>query len=241
MKFILLLFAALTFGQVSLVSIKINTITNADENPARRIFKIDYQIENNTDKEVQFFLKPNTLIAQAASSMTLFIVYKIYRNGAYESMDGPFYEKIYDEQEEVFDITDYKSPKAIAYILKIKEKYEQLRQDYINEYKNTNGENKDEIWILKNQKLLKSIVTLKPNEVKYFTIETSWRRNRYFKIEDEEYYLNENDKFEIQLNLILNKSDRKEFLTNEEFLKIKNNPNFLEGTFQSNLKELSFN
>lgn len=89
--------------------------------------------------------------------------------------------------------------------------------------------------------MLNTIVALKPNEIKNFTIETSWRRNRYFKILDYEFYLDEKDKFEIQLDLILNKSDRKEFLSEGAFLKIKKNPNFIEGTFESNRMEISFN
>ena len=88
---------------------------------------------------------------------------------------------------------------------------------------------------------MNTIVTLQPNEVKNFVIQTSWHRNRYIKIADYEFYLDEKDKFEIQLLLILNKSDRKQFLTEKELSNIKNNLNFIEGTVTSNRMEISFN
>ena len=205
------------------------------------IFEINYQIENTTPREVQFFLNPTSLIAQAASSMTLFTVYKMYRNGVYDTMDGPFYEKMYPEQDEMEDITDYNSPDAMAFISKLKQKYQDRKKQYINDYKKNGGESTNEDWIVNNQKLMNTIVTLQPNEVKNFVIQTSWHRNRYIKIADYEFYLDEKDKFEIQLLLILNKSDRKQFLTEKELSNIKNNLNFIEGTVTSNRMEISFN
>ena len=136
---------------------------------------------------------------------------------------------------------DFNSPTATALLVKLQEKYKKLKDDYVAVYKKNGGLNSDEQWVFKNQKLLQSIVTLQPGQTKNFTIKTSWRRNRYFKIADNDYYLDEKDKFEIQLQLILNKSDRNAELSATEFLKIKSNPNFIEGTFTSNRSEISFN
>lgn len=241
MKFFLLFISLASLAQNNPLNIKINSVNYSDSLANRRVYHINYQIENTTNNEVQFFLNPNSLIAQAASSMTLFTVYKMYRNGIYDAMDGPFYEKNFAEQDDVEDMKDFNSPTATALLVKLQEKYKKLKDDYVAVYKKNGGLNSDEQWVFKNQKLLQSIVTLQPGQTKNFTIKTSWRRNRYFKIADNEYYLDEKDKFEIQLQLILNKSDRNAELSATEFLKIKSNPNFIEGTFTSNRSEISFN
>lgn len=241
MKFFLLFISLASLAQNNPLNIKINSVNYNDSLANRRVYQINYQIENTSNNDVQFFLNPNSLIAQAASSMTLFTVYKMYRNGVYDAMDGPFYEKNFTEQDDVEDMKDFNSPTATALLVKLQEKYKKLKDDYVAVYKKNGGLNSDEQWIFKNQKLLQSIVTLQPGQTKNFTIKTSWRRNRYFKIADNEYYLDEKDKFEIQLQLILNKSDRNAELSATEFLKIKSNPNFIEGTFTSNRSEISFN
>ena len=241
MKFFLLFISLASLAQNNPLNIKINSVNYNDSLANRRVYQINYQIENTSNNDVQFFLNPNSLIAQAASSMTLFTVYKMYRNGVYDAMDGPFYEKNFAEQDDVEDMKDFNSPTATALLVKLQEKYKKLKDDYVAVYKKNGGLNSDEQWIFKNQKLLQSIVTLQPGQTKNFTIKTSWRRNRYFKIADNEYYLDEKDKFEIQLQLILNKSDRNAELSATEFLKIKSNPNFIEGTFTSNRSEISFN
>ena len=241
MKFFLLFISLASLAQNNPLNIKINSVNYNDSLANRRVYQINYQIENTTNNDVQFFLNPNSLIAQAASSMTLFAVYKMYRNGVYDAMDGPFYEKNFTEQDDVEDMKDFNSPTATALLVKLQEKYKKLKDDYVAVYKKNGGLNSDEQWVFKNQKLLQSIVTLQPGQTKNFTIKTSWRRNRYFKIADNEYYLGEKDKFEIQLQLILNKSDRNAELSATEFLKIKSNSNFIEGTFTSNRSEISFN
>ena len=241
MKFFLLFISLVSLAQNNPLNIKINSVNYNDSLANRRVYQINYQIENTTNNDVQFFLNPNSLIAQAASSMTLFAVYKMYRNGVYDAMDGPFYEKNFAEQDDVEDMKDFNSPTATALLVKLQEKYKKLKDDYVAVYKKNGGLNSDEQWVFKNQKLLQSIVTLQPGQTKNFTIKTSWRRNRYFKIADNEYYLGEKDKFEIQLQLILNKSDRNAELSATEFLKIKSNSNFIEGTFTSNRNEISFN
>ena len=92
----------------------------------------------------------------------------------------------------------------------------------------------------KNQNLLQNSVFLKPNETQNFTIQTNWNKKRYFKMDDNEYYLNENDKFEIEILLYLDKSNRKNSLSPEEFSKIISDENFLQGTFTSNKMEVNF-
>ena len=162
MKFFLLFISLASLAQNNPLNIKINSVNYNDSLANRRVYQINYQIENTSNNDVQFFLNPNSLIAQAASSMTLFVVYKMYRNGVYDAMDGPFYEKNFAEQDDVEDMKDFNSPTATALLVKLQEKYKKLKDDYVAVYKKNGGLNSDEQWIFKNQKLLQSIVTLQP-------------------------------------------------------------------------------
>lgn len=227
-----------TFSISAQIELKIDSITSTDINPKKRKFYINYHISNLTNKEISFFLIPNSLIANSASSLTLFPVYKIFQNGVFEDVDGPFYERTFKEQKDVEDINE--SDKGKKIIEEITKKYTLEYQDIIENYKKNGGKSNDDMWILKNQKLLQNIVIIKPNETKNFIIQTNWDKKRYYKIDDNEYYLNENDAFEIELCLYLDKSNRKNSLSPEEFLKINNDENFIQGTFTSNKIEINF-
>ena len=236
--YILFFFFSISFGQNKPLELKIDSITSVDLSSKKRAFTIKYHITNTTNKEVSFFLIPNTLIANSASSMTLFPVYKIYQNGIFEDVDGPFHERIYvedgaientDEEEKRKTLLEERTAKRLL-------KYNTL----IENYKKNGGTNTDELWIYKNQKLLQNIVVLKPNETKNFEIKTNWNKERYFKIDDNEFYLNEKDNFQIELCLFLNKSNRNNELSSEEFSGFESDKNFLQGEFISNKMDLNF-
>jgi hypothetical protein len=235
MKYLLLFF--ISFSGYSQIEIKINTINSFEISPKKRKFVIDYQISNKENKEIKFFLLPHSLIANSASSLTLFPVYKIYLNGVFEDVDGPFYETFFGEQNDIYQIINEEDKKKQIEILtsKLEEEYKNIIANY-----KSDRVNRDDNWIYTNQKLLQSIVYLKPNETKNFQIITFWDKQRYFKIDENEYYLDENEKYEFELSLYLDKLNRKEKLTEEEFTKIKNDENFIEGRFSSNKMKINF-
>lgn len=233
-------FSIVSISQTPLLKIKLNAINFEDRKPNKRNYSIKYQIENTTKNEVSFFLIPQTLIAHAASSMTLYPVYKLYRNGVLETMDGPFSETIYPEWEEYADFEDKKSPEAKVFAEKINKKYSDEFKLVIENYKINGGTSTNNQFIFENNELLQSIITLKPYETKNFEIKTTWNKNRYIKDGDNEFYLDEKDKFELELNLILNKSNRKEILSETDFNKFSKDSCFLEGTFSSNKLEIVF-
>ncbi len=237
MKHLLFLFLFISISSIAqktALKVTINAITFEDTKPNKRKYFIKYQIENTTKNEASFFLIPQTLIAHTASSMTLYSVYKLYRNGVLETMDGPFMESPIPELNEYDDFEDKKSPEARAFVEKINKKYRDEIKLILENYKKKGGLSIDEKFILDNNELLKSKITLQPNETKYFEIKTNWDKNRYIKNDDFEFYLDEKDKFEFELNLILNKTNRKDCLSEVDFEKFLNDPNFLEGTFVSN-------
>lgn len=238
MRIIYSLLFLISFSVSAQIELKIDSIISKDSTPKKRTFEIKYHIKNLTPNTISFFLIPNSLIAHSASSLTLFPVYKIYQNGVFEDVDGPFYERQFKEQEQIEDLNDTEQRKKL--IEEITKKYTLEYKSIVETYKKNGGTSIDDAWIYKNQKLLQQILTLKPNETKDFAIETHWNKERYYKIDDNEFYLDEKDRFEIELSLYLDKSNRKNSLSPEELLKFNNDENFIEGTFISNKVEINF-
>ncbi|WP_395076962.1 hypothetical protein [Flavobacterium sp.] len=233
--YILLLFSIITFSQNKPLDVKINAITFKDLKPNIRKYTIDYQIENLTNQEISFFLTPNTLIANAASSMTLFPIYKIYINGEFTPLDGPFFEKYgidwetFRETNKNLTTTEFKELAQKTY-----DAFQNTNKAIIENYKKGGGKNTDDHWILENDNLMKSKVTLKPNEIRLFEIQTNWDKDRYFKQDDLEYYLDEKDNYEFELILDLKKTAFQNQLSEEEFSAIEKDKSFIQGIFTSN-------
>ena len=196
MKYLIAAFLFMTtfsIAQNTALKVKLNDVNYEDSKWNKRKYTIKYQIENTTKNEVSFFLKPQTLIAHAASSMTLYPVYKLYRNGILEIMDGPFMETMVPEINDIADFEDVKSLEAKAFMDKINKKYSDEFKLVIENYKKMGGTSTDNKFIFENNELLLSRITLKPNEIKNFEIKTIWDKNRYFKDDVNEFYLDENN------------------------------------------------
>lgn len=240
-KYLLFLFfPVLVLAQNQPITVKINSIESKIINPKIERFLIHYQIENKTNHPVSFFLYPTTLIANAASSMTLYPIYKLYVNNMFQELDGPFFEKEYEGWEIIEEIEDKTAEHSKIIIEEIKNKAIAKNQKIFEDYFKNGGKNTDYEWIYTNQKLLKSVITLQPYEIKPFEIVTSWDQNRYFIQDDIEYYLNENENFTFELTLDLKKALLKSQLTDGEFSKIEKDPNFIQGVFVSNKMKINF-
>ena len=239
--YILLLFSIVTFSQSKVLNVTINAINSKEIKINRKQYIINYQIENLTNQEVSFFLKPNYLIANAVSSMTLYPIYKLYVNNELSLLDGPFFGKYSFFWDEFRD--KYKNASKVEFnslVTKILKDNQVIDIEIIENYKNKGGTNTDENWILENNNLMKSKITLKPKEVKSFEIQTDWNRERYFKEDDLEYYLNENDQYEFELTLDLKKTAFENQLSKEEFMTIERDKNFIQGIFTSNKVIIDF-
>ncbi|MEO8234056.1 MAG: hypothetical protein ABI549_01465 [Flavobacterium sp.] len=238
---LLFLLSLSVFSQNKVINAKIDSITSDDSNPKKRVYSINYHIENLSDSSISFFLAPNTLIANAASSMTLFPIYKIYHNEVFTPLDGPFFEKNgIDWETKLQGFNDYNSPRAKELIKEFVEEFRAKNKVIIDNYKKNGGKSTDDAWIIENHRLLESKITLKPKEIRNFIIKTSWNKERYFKEDDLEYYLDEKDKFEFELVLDLKKTFFKERLSTEEYLEIEKDTRFIEGIFITNKVPIIF-
>ncbi len=239
--FFLLLVSFSVFGQNKIILVKINSILTNDSNPKIRKYTINYQIENTTVKPVMFFLLPKLLVPNVASKMTLLPIYKIYINDVETLLDGPFLQKDAIEWENVFkDLSDYNSEQAQTLTAQAYDDVKAINRVTVINYKKNGGLVRDENWIIENQNLLASKITLNPKEIRKFTIQTLWNLERYFTQDDIEYLLDERDKYKFELILNLKKVAFKDKLSAEEYSIIEKDKNFIEGVFISNKVELNF-
>ena len=236
MRVVYILLFFITLSVSAQIELKIDTITSVDFSPKKRIFKIKYHVKNLTNNKLSFFLTPNSAVPFSLSSLTLYPLYKIYQKGIFENVDDPFYEKIFKEHDEFEYLND--SVQKNNHVNELIEKYILEYKNFVKKYKENGGTSTDDVWIYANQKLLKSIITLNSNETKEFIIEFNWNKKRYYKIEDNEFYIDKKDKFEIELSLFLDKSNRKNALSEDEFSKFNTDVNFIQGIFISNKKEI---
>jgi hypothetical protein len=238
--FNLLFFVSLSIlAQNKKIEVTLNSISDLPISANKVEYHIQYQIENKTANEISFFLLPNALIAHAASSLTLYPVYKMYQNGVFEDMDGPFFEYETELELEYAKIEDKTSEAATTIVKKLQKQQEAEALSYYTKFKESNSSS-DVKWFFQRQKLLDNIVTLQPNEIKLFTIKTLWDKNRHIKNDDLEYYLDENNHIEIELILDLKTNLFKDKLSKEDVEKINANPNFIEGEFKSNKLKVNF-
>ncbi|MEM0541746.1 hypothetical protein WFZ85_03900 [Flavobacterium sp. j3] len=228
------------FAQNPKLKVKINSITTFPVHNSATEYHINYQIENETTNELSFFLIPNALIANSASSLTLFPVYKMYQNGVFEDMDGPFFEYETKDDLEYSKIENKESEEAKNLLKKIQISQGTIAMDNYKKYKDNGGESEDFQWIYYRQRLLNSVVTMKPNETKTFTIKTLWNKNRYIKNDDLEFYLDQNNTIEIELILDLKTNLFQDQLTKEDLQNINKNPSFISGQFTSNKMKIEF-
>lgn len=238
--FLFLLFSNIILAQNPQIDVRINSVTTDETSKSNTEYQFNYQIENLTNKEISFFLMPNALIANTASSLSLYPVYKIYQNGIFEDMDGPFFE--YETQNELdyAKLEDKNSEEAKNLLNRIRTVQSIISKQYNKKYVANGGKETNAKWIYENQKILNNIIVLKPNETKQFTIKTLWNKNRFVKNDDLEYYLDDKNKIELELILDLKTNLYNEHLSQDDLKKINENPNFITGTFVSNKMALIF-
>lgn len=222
------------------LEVKINSISTYDIHQSAVEYQINYHIENKTTNELSFFLIPNALIAHAAGSMTLFAVYKIYQNGVFEDMDGPFFEYETEDQLNYAKIQNKESEDAKKIIKEMQTAESLIATDYYQNYKANGGESDDFQWIYQRQRLLNNVIVLKPNETRNLVTKTLWNKNRYIKNEALEYYLDEKNNIELELIVDLKTNLFKDQLSTEDLRKINENPNFIQGYFKSNKMKIEF-
>lgn len=239
MKYLLLLFiSTAVFSQSPIIKIEIDSISSIDSLSYRK-FTIDYSIRNISNNKISFFLNPERVIASSGGSMET-------------SVSGSLFQE--KEELPMHSILSYTSksrelPEGFALIKDEKEKNRVLKkylkdvldidiEDEIEEVK----KNTDSIYRLKksSERLMKSIMTLEPFDVKHYTKTFYWNKKRYHRVDEMEYYINENSKCFLLLYIVLLKEEYKERMIESDYKDLMKIPNFVKGWYTSGKVEINF-
>lgn len=162
--------------------------------------------------------------------------YKIYENNNFIDVDGVF-EKYIDENNPTSIIQNSEYNQKIKATI---DNFFKHHDSLVNVYKNNGGKSNDSTWIVKNFNILKIKKTIEPKAVLNIQQKTTWFKKRYFKNDENEYYLDQKNIYYLELGLVLLKNELQNRLTIQEFEAIKNDKNFLSGVFISNKMKIDF-
>ena len=84
--------------------------------------------------------------------------------------------------------------------------------------------------------ILEKKIILNANEQKSFIKIAYWNKNRYYKQDDNEYFLNEKENYFIEIFINLGKEEFKNNLTEKQFSEIMNNKNFIKDNYCFSVK-----
>lgn len=227
-----LFYSSLAFSQINPLELKIDAISFSDTLSTYRTFAVKYHLKNTTNQDITFINCQYPLNTSYPDVKKPIVLPVMYENGSARN------EIILKSNVQFLQVEKISKAKSLA----------QDEKAYDAEYEKALAKKILELKVLREERLkindfdyVKSAVTtLKPNESKGFSETYYWDKVRYFKINDLEYYIDENATFFLELSMNLHKEKFQYFFSVEEYKAMKNNPNFLEGIVRSNKVELNF-
>jgi len=219
MKYFYILFFCLTaFSQSKPLELKILSLTEIDS-VSERTFSLGFSISNKTDKTIHFILNPEGLIPISGGSMRPNPYYKIY------------------EKETSIDISNLFTGRKVSRTFKSEEDFKKYQDSLSEVVKNKTLEE-----LVKENKAstIKNIQEMKPNETKEYSSTFRWDKNRYFKNDVMEYYIDEKESHFFELHINLMKEELLSKFSEEEQNEILKDKNFIKGWFTSNKVEINF-
>ncbi len=222
--YIILFIPFLFFGQNKPLKLNLISVTSKDTIKEERKFVIEFSIENTTNKEISFFLNPDVFSPAHQNSLQPYVFYKLFQNDVELAIDGVFEEKIFQFPSfpDLRNITDETLKQQLV------EEYLKKRRELTGE---TSPKSMEEINKSRSQRLMSSIVILKPFQKKNFSKTLFWNKERYYVINNTENYLDEKANYEIQLMLIILKDELFKDLSRDDLSSIKTFPDFIQGVF----------
>jgi hypothetical protein len=219
MKYFYILFFCLTaFSQSKPLELKILSLTEIDS-VSERTFSLDFSISNKTDKTIHFILNPEGLIPISGGSMRPNPYYKIY------------------EKETSIDISNLFTGRKVSRTFKNEEDFKKYQDSLSEVVKNKTLE---ELVRENKASTIKNIQEMKPNETKEYSSTFRWDKNRYFKNDVMEYYIDEKESHFFELHINLMKEELLSKFSEEEQNEILKDKNFIKGWFTSNKVEINF-
>lgn len=218
-QLVLLLFSITLFAQSKPIEIKIDSLKSSNTNDGRREFVLQYHITNLTEKPIAFVLNTNSLIPIGAGSLNPAIYYKLYEN------------------DTSIDVSGILTGQRKTRYFKDEAEYNIYMDSLVKYVKNQAPE---EITKSKKERFLENIQKLEPKETKYFTAVLAWDKNRYFKNDVIEYYIEEKEKHFLELHINLMAEELLMNFSEEEKNELLKDKNLTKGWFTSNKVEIDF-
>lgn len=231
MKRILLLFFYFPLLAAAQLQIKINTITTDNSDKNHRKFNIEYTLENTSDKEIAFFFTPNHFNSAHRGSLQTTMLFKIFENDTLIPTDGILSnsKNNYSKLSNILDVEE-----KMKTLDKMKADELNITIDSLRSYRKRITSDPDFFQKESSKKLMSSIIRLPSKSSKTYHQDLYWNKKRYFKTDDNEYYLGEASPFFIELSLVALKEELSFKLSSEDFKIIKNDTSFIKGYFTSN-------
>jgi hypothetical protein len=215
---LILLYSTFLFGQKT-VEIKIESLTSLDETPEERTFTIKYSITNKTNKTIHFILNPDNLIPISAGSLNPSVYYKVY------------------EKENSIDVSGIFTGKRTTRIFKDEAEVKKYNDSITDTFINRTAE---QVIQESKARIIKNIQEIKSNQTREYSTTFNWDKNRYFKNDVMEYYIDENEPHFFELHMNLMKEELLSKFSEEEKNEILKDKNFIKGWFTSNKVEINF-
>jgi hypothetical protein len=246
MRFFIFLFLASigVSAQQKALELKIDSITFSDSIPDEREFTINYHLENKTGKAISFFLDTNSIIPNSSGSMRYEPTYKTYQENEFLNIAN--LEQVTKKRIEI--TVDYeKGLHSTDKTIRDETLKRYFREQYGAEYdsivadmKDKSNDNFYELLEKRSKNLIRSICTLQPKESKQVTLKMTWDKKRAYSHDDHDFYIDEKAKHTFEISINLMKEEFKNRMTEAEFQKIKDDPNFIKGVFVSNRFPINF-
>jgi hypothetical protein len=219
MKYFYLLFLCLNaFSQSKPLELKVISLTEIDS-IGERTYSLDFSISNKTDKTIHFILNTENLIPIGSGSMNPSVYYKIYEN------------------ENSIDVRSIFTGKRTRMYFK----NETEMQKYNDSIQTAFTNRTPEMMLEESKKAtLKNIQELKSGETLNYSSTFRWDKNRYFKNDVMEYYIDEKEPHFFELHINLMKEELLSKFSQEEQNEILKDKNFIKGWFTSNKVEINF-
>lgn len=216
--FFILLYSSFLFGQKP-VEIRIDSLTSYDETQEERTFTINYSITNKTNKTIHFILNPDNLIPISAGSLNPSVYYKVYEKEKSIDVSGIF--------------TGKKTIRTFKDEAEVKKYNDSITDTFINR-------TAEQVIQESKARTIKNIQEIKSNQTKEFSTTFNWDKNRYFKNDVMEYYIDEKEPHFFELHINLMKEELLSKFSEEEKNEILKDKNFIKGWFTSNKVEINF-
>lgn len=232
-KALFILFFQFALAQNPILSLVITDIKIDNSTKDEVQYIIKYTVTNNSHRNIKCFFNPQDF----GLSLSTRKLFNLYENGSRfdgKSFLNPQPKSVHDQYNELSsrpakDSTEFKKRTALL---------QSIADFDVETAKRGSPENflKEKI----SQRYKVDIMSFAPSETKTFEQQLFWQKNRYYKNDDLEFYLNEKHKYEIMFTVILHKKQLKEQISEKLYAEIMLDKNFIEGVFYSNKMQIEF-